>query len=67
MRQRAGWQLWLGGDNWATITSVEIQGDAVLISVADGTVYQARYVDAIRSRPPGQPQPIRRSEPLTVT
>lgn len=54
MRGRAGWQLWLGGDTWATITWVEIYGDTVLIHTEDGTAYQARYTDAVRCRKPPQ-------------
>jgi hypothetical protein len=56
LRQRAGWQLWLGGQDWATITFAEVRGDDVLNTVADGRIFRADYMDAVRCRPP-QPRP----------
>ena len=55
MRSRIGWEIWLGGDEWALITDAHIRGDDVLITVEDGRVFRARYVDAIRCRKPARP------------
>ena len=52
MRNRIGWELWLGADQWALITDVHIRADDVLITVEDGTTYRARYADAVRCRKP---------------
>lgn len=57
LRDRIGWQLWLG-DGWATITDVQVRGDDVLITVEDGTVYRVGYVDAVRCR---RPDPLARN------
>jgi hypothetical protein len=64
MRERVGWRLWVGGDNWATITWVELHDDVVLISTQDSTVYQVRYIDAVRCRPPGGEVGERAASPL---
>jgi hypothetical protein len=42
-------------DEWALITDAHIRGDDVLITVEDGRVFRARYVDAIRCRKPARP------------
>ena len=55
MRSRIGWEIWLGGDEYALITDAHIRGDDVLITVEDGRVFRARYVDAIRCREPARP------------
>jgi hypothetical protein len=52
LRERIGWQLWLGGGNWATITGVRVRGDDVLIETDAGT-FRTRYTDAVRCRRPG--------------
>ena len=59
MRDRRGWQLWLGDDDWAAITDVRIRGDDVLITVDDGRTFRAGYVDAVRCRQPETPALIR--------
>ena len=50
---RRGRQLWIG-DGWADVTAVRITGESVLITVTDGRVFRAGYMDAIlsRKRPP---------------
>ncbi len=55
MRSRIGWELWLGAGQWALFTDVHIGGDQVLITVEDGTMFRAGYVDAIRCRKSGRP------------
>jgi hypothetical protein len=51
---RSGWQLWVG-DAWAEVIAVRISGDYVLLTIADGRVFRAGYVDAVltRATPPG--------------
>jgi hypothetical protein len=46
---RRGRQLWIG-DDWADVTAVRITGESVLITMADGRVFRAGYMDAILSR-----------------
>jgi hypothetical protein len=59
LRQRVGWEMYLGHDEqgrerWEPITDVQITGDQVRLTVADGTTYVAGYVDAVRCRRPDQ-------------
>jgi hypothetical protein len=46
---RRGRQLWIG-DAWADVTAVRVTGESVLITVADGRVFRAGYMDAVLSR-----------------
>jgi hypothetical protein len=46
---RRGRQLWTG-DGWAEVTAVRSTGESVLITVADGRVFRAGYIDAVLSR-----------------
>jgi hypothetical protein len=55
MRDRRGWQLWLGDYAWTAITDVTIRGDDVLITVDDGRMFRAGYLDAVRCRQPEGP------------
>jgi hypothetical protein len=53
--ERVGWEIYLGGDEhgherWEKITRVQIAGDKVRITVADGVTYVAGYVDAVHCR-----------------
>lgn len=59
MRDRVGWELWLGGDDWATITDVRVRGDDVLITVEDGRTFRVGYLDAVRCRQPTAPALMR--------
>lgn len=61
---RRGRQLWTG-DDWADVTAVRIAGDHVLITVADGRVFRAGYMDAILSRPKPRDALIRSHRTVT--
>jgi hypothetical protein len=38
------------GDGWTEVTAVRITGESVLITVADGRVFRAGYMNALLSR-----------------
>lgn len=48
-RLKRGWELWLG-DGWVAITAVRVAGGHVLTGAADGRIYRAGYLDAVRCR-----------------
>jgi hypothetical protein len=57
LRERAGWQMYLGedaggGERWELITDVQFQRGDALLTVEDGTTYRAAYDQAVRCRRP---------------